>query len=122
MTRRAYLYFVITFVIGLALGAIGFYTYAWNTGHWRRPWSENGAIHSLTRQLDLTTAQSGQLRSILDGAIKSHHAIEEQQRPAFEALHQQTDQRIRQILNPDQAKRFDEMLARRRKARETRRK
>ncbi len=116
MTRRAYLYFVVTFVIGVILGGVGLYTYAWNTGHWRRRWNEQAAIRSLRKQLDLSPPQVQELRSILDQTDVKYRALQEQARPGFEALHTQTDNRIRQILNPHQATEFDALVARKHKA------
>lgn len=115
MKRRAYLYFVVTFVIGVILGGVGFYTYAWNSGHWRRRWNEQAAIRGLRKELDLSPPQVQQLRSILDATDKQYRALQEQQRPQFEALHTQTDNHIRQILNPHQATEFYALLARKHK-------
>ncbi|HLI34288.1 MAG TPA: hypothetical protein VKW70_04520 [Terriglobia bacterium] len=116
MTRRAYLYFIVTFIIGIILGGAGVYYYAWSTGHWRRNWSEEKAIHRLTRDLNLTPQQAQQLRPIMDDSIKKWNSLQEQVRPQFEALHTETDNRIRQILTPDQTRRFDELLRARRQA------
>lgn len=110
MTRRAYLYFVITFIIGVILGGAGVYYYAWCTGHWRRKWSEERIIHNLTRDLNLTPQQVPDLRTILDDNIKKYHAIQESIRPQLEALHGETDDRIRHILNPQQLTKFNELV------------
>ncbi|MDE3178046.1 MAG: hypothetical protein KGM47_00180 [Acidobacteriota bacterium] len=115
MKRRAYLYFVITFVIGIILGAVGLYAWAWNSGRWRRHWNENAAIHNLQKRLDLSSSQVQDLRSILDATDKKYRALQDQARPAFEALHTQTDDNIRKILNSRQAKEFDAFLASRHK-------
>ncbi|MGH9377817.1 MAG: hypothetical protein ACRD18_07820 [Terriglobia bacterium] len=112
MKRRAYLYFVVTFVIGVILGGVGLYAYAWNSGLWRRRWNEQAAIHSLQEQLDLSSQQVQDVRSIMDESTKQYHALQAQQRPEFDALRAQTDGRIRQILNPRQATEFDAFLER----------
>ncbi len=116
MTRRAYLYFVITFVIGIILGGIGTYYYAWNTGRWHRKWSEDTYIRNMTRELSLAPAQVPELRSIIDDHIKEFHALQETNRPQFEALHAKTDNHIRQILNPAQLKKYDELIEEHKKA------
>ncbi|MGH9328639.1 MAG: hypothetical protein ACRD2B_18380 [Terriglobia bacterium] len=120
MTRRAYLYFVITFIIGIILGGIGTYYYGWNTGHWHRRWSEDRFIHNMTRDLNLTHPQVPELRSIIDEHIKEYHALQESDRPKFEALHEQTDSHIRQILNPAQLKKFNEFVEAHKRAEKSR--
>lgn len=112
MRRRAYLYFIITFVIGLILGAVGLYLYAWNSGHWRRHWSEQKVVHNLQKQLDLTPKQVQDVRTILNATGKQFHALQEQERPLFDALRDRTDGQIRDVLTPQQASEFDALLAR----------
>ncbi|HEX5482844.1 MAG TPA: hypothetical protein VFZ08_09500 [Terriglobia bacterium] len=110
MSRRAYLYFVITFIIGIILGGAGMYYYAWGTGHWRRRWSEERVINNLKRDLDLSPQQVPEIRSILDDNIKKYHAIQDSIRPQMDALHHETDGRIRHTLNPQQLKKFNELV------------
>lgn len=112
MTRRAYLYFIIIFIIGVILGGVGLYTYAWNTGRWRRHWNEQAVIHNLQKQLELTPTQVQGVRSILDAAGNQFHALQEQQRPLFDALRERTDGQIRELLTPHQASEFDAIIAR----------
>ncbi len=110
MTKRAYLYFFLTFIIGVAVGGWGVYYCAWRAGVWHRPWNENEAVHKLTQRLDLQPDQVKELRSILDDTVKKWREIQAQTKPQLEALHKQTDQRIRQMLNPEQQKRFDSLV------------
>ncbi|MGH9354331.1 MAG: hypothetical protein ACRD2G_19555 [Terriglobia bacterium] len=117
MSRRAYLYFVITFVIGVILGAVGMYTYAWNVGRWRRRSSEQAVIHDMQRRLSLSPQQTQELRPILDEGGKEIHDLQAQLHPQYVALHRQIEAHIRQILNPDQVKKFDEILLQKQKAR-----
>jgi Spy/CpxP family protein refolding chaperone len=117
MTRRAYFYFVITFVIGVVVGAAGVYYYGWSAGKWRHPWNENTFIQYWAKQLNLTPSQLGQVRSITDDTIKKHVAIDNEKKPQLEALRQEWRTRVRQILNPQQASKFDEINRRHRAAR-----
>ncbi|MGH9344490.1 MAG: hypothetical protein ACRD19_12100 [Terriglobia bacterium] len=116
MTRRAYVYFVVTFIIGVILGGLGMYTFAWNSGRWRRHWNEESALHNMQRQLDLSPQQVGQLRSIWDEGIKENRALTSQLHPQYEAIHQRVDDLTRKILNPVQVKEFDQILLQKRKA------
>lgn len=110
MTRRAYVYFVITFIIGLVVGGAAMYYYAWGTGHWRRKWSEQRAVARLQHDLDLTPPQIHELRPILDENVKNWDQLQRTVRPQFDALRDQTDDKIRSILNPDQLRRFNELI------------
>jgi Spy/CpxP family protein refolding chaperone len=117
MTRRAYLYFVITFLIGIVVGGAGLYYYGWSTGQWRHPWSERAFIHNWDRQLKLTPTERTQFRSICDDTIKKHAAIDAQREPQLQALRLEWRARIRQILDPQQASLFDAIIRRHDEAR-----
>ncbi len=110
MTRRAYLYFVVTFITGIAVGGAGVYYSAWRAGFWHHPWNENAAIHRMTRRLDLAPPQVQELRAIMDNTVKQWNQIQDQMKPQLDALHKQTDDRIRQILNTGQQKKFDALV------------
>ena len=112
MSRRAYLYFLLTFLLGVLVGAAGFYDFAWSTGHWRRKFSEDAVIKDLTRRLGLTSAQVDQLRGILDDSGRKWHDLQKQVQPMFSSLHADTHQRIRQILAPDQLTKYNALLKR----------
>ncbi|MGH9406573.1 MAG: hypothetical protein ACRD3D_12155 [Terriglobia bacterium] len=116
MKRRAYLYFVITFVIGIIVGGFAVYTYAWNSGRWRRRWNEEKALHNVQRQLGLSALQVAELKSIWEQTGKAVHALQAQSRPQIEAVRRQTEERIRGILTPVQITKYDEMLRQRRRA------
>jgi hypothetical protein len=109
MTRRAYLYFVITFLIGIVVGGAGVYYYAWSAGKWRHAWNEDAFIHYWTKQLNLSPSQETRCRSITDETIKRHAAIDRQHNLQVEALRNDWRTRIRQILNPQQATTFNQI-------------
>ena len=107
MTRRVYIYFALTFLLGVVVGGGGVFYYGWHSG-FLRP-SRHGLVRRLTRELNLSDAQVQQLSQIMDDAEKKHRQLQEQVRPQFQALHEETRDRIRKILNPDQVARFDEI-------------
>ncbi len=112
LTRRVYIYFVLTFLLGIVCGGVGLYYYAWSTGHWHNKFSKETVIKSLSHDLRLNSLQVQQLRSIMDDADQQFDALHKQVEPQFAALHHQTQQRIRQILTPAQIQRFNEMIRR----------
>ncbi len=110
MTRRIYVYFALTFLLGAVVGGGSVFYYGWHSGvlHRGAP-SRRAVVSRLTRELDLSDAQVQQLSQIMDDAEKKHQQLQEQFRPQFQALHEETRDRIRKILNPDQVARFDEI-------------
>jgi hypothetical protein len=110
MKQRAYLYFLSTFLLGVVVGGVGLFLYAWYGGHWRRPGPPRDFVQYLNRELKLDAQQTSQLTQILDEGHKKYDALHAQVRPQFEALRQETDNQIRQILNPEQSQKFDEVI------------
>jgi Spy/CpxP family protein refolding chaperone len=112
MTRRVYLYFVATIVLGAVLGGAGTYYFLWSTGRLTRPggFHKETAVAHLKKVLNLTDAQTQQLGQIFDQSSQKVGDLHKQTDPQFEAIHQETRAHIRQILNPDQAKTFDDYV------------
>lgn len=110
MKQRAYLYFLSTFLLGVVVGAVGLFLYAWYEGHWRRPPAPRDFVSYLSRELKLDNQQTNQLKQILDQSRRKYDALHAQVRPQFEALRQDTDNQIRQVLNPEQSREFDEVI------------
>jgi hypothetical protein len=121
MRRRAYLYFALTFVLGLAIGAAGMYSYGWYTGHWHEKFRQHRVIDYLQQQLGLTQTQTQQLQQIITNMNKKESDLRDQVAPQFQAIREETRAETRKILNDQQLQKFNEMVkrwdARRRKAR-----
>ena len=77
MSRRAYLYFALTFLLGAIVGGTCVYYYAWSTGHWHRPFNRQSFVSRLKGELNLSDTQVPQLEQILEGSTKKF-----QKRPA----------------------------------------
>jgi Spy/CpxP family protein refolding chaperone len=112
LTRRVYVYFALTFLLGAICGGAALYYYAWSTGHWRNPMNEESVIKNLTRDLRLNPGQVANLRAIMDDADQKFKALHRQVEPQYQALHRQTQEKIRQILTPSQARKFNDMIRR----------
>jgi Spy/CpxP family protein refolding chaperone len=110
MKQRAYLYFVLTFLLGVVIGAVGLYLYAWYGGHWHQRVARGQFVQDLTRQLKLTDQQARELTRIMNDSRKKYDQLHSQVRPQFEALRNETDDEIRQILTPDQVSKFNELV------------
>jgi Spy/CpxP family protein refolding chaperone len=110
MTRRVYLYFVVTFLLGVLLGGMGVYYFGWSTGRWHRGFSKERAVTRLRKALDLSDAQVQQVSRILDETEQKVKDLQKQSVPQFLALREEARSRIRQILNADQVKKFDALV------------
>jgi signal recognition particle GTPase len=112
MSRRAYLYFALTFLLGVIVGGTCVYYYAWSTGYWRRPFNRQSFVSRLKAQLNLSDTQVSQLEQILEGSTKEFRAIQQQTDSQSNALREDTRNKIRQILSPQQTQEFDELVRR----------
>jgi len=110
MTRRAYLYFTLTFLLGIVVGGAGTYYYAWHNGLWHRRFSKERVVSHLKSELRLSDSQVQQLGQIMDEADQKHRQLQQQVNPQFQALHDETNDKIRTILTPDQLTRFNELV------------
>jgi len=120
MTRRAYLYFAVIFVSGLIVGAAGMYYYVWHAGLLRRTFNRERAVAHLKSELSLSDEQLNQVRQILQDSDAKYSDLQKQVEPQFSALHEQTRDRIRQILSPEQLRKFNEIARRNDEARRRR--
>ncbi len=112
MTRRAYIYFIATFLLGIVVGGAATLFVAWNTGLWHRRPSKERIVRRLTRDLNLSPAQVEQLRGIMDDSEKKMQELRTQVGPQFDAIREDGHERIRKILNPGQLEKFNGLVRR----------
>lgn len=109
MTRRAYFYFVLTFLLGMIIGGASIFTYGVYLGRWHRGFSKQRVIRRLTRELDLSDTQVQQLNQIVDDFQKNFADLQKQVEPRFTALREEHRNRVRQILTPEQLAKYNEL-------------
>ena len=112
MSRRVYVYFLLTFLLGAIIGGTCVYYYAWSSGHWHRPFNKASFVSHLTKDLNLSETQVQQLRQIIDGSTQKFDAAQRQATSELNAIRQETRDAIRQILTPQQSQKFDELVHR----------
>jgi hypothetical protein len=112
MSRRAYIYFALTFLLGAVAGGICVYYYAWSTGHWHRPFNRESFVDRLKGELDLSDTQVTQVEKILDGSTPKIRTAQQQSDAQINAIRQDTRNQIRQILSPQQSPKFEELVRR----------
>jgi len=112
MTRRAYIYFLATFLLGVVVGGSAVLFYGWHWGHWHRGFSRHRTVQHLTRELHLSDQQVRQLNQIMDETGRKFEELRKQVNPQFEALREERYNRVRQILTPEQLEKFNEQVRR----------
>jgi Spy/CpxP family protein refolding chaperone len=112
MTRRVYLYFAVTFLLGVILGGGAVYYFGWSTGRWHHRFTKDRAVARLKKALDLSDAQVQQVSRIFDETAQKMRDLGKQDEPQFRAIREEARNRIRQVLNPDQVKKFDVLVKR----------
>src|SRR5947199_10833535 len=102
MTRRIYVYFALTFLLGAVVGGGSVFYYGWHSGvlHRGAP-SRRAVVRRLTRKLDLSDAQVQQPSQIMDNTEKKHRQLQEQCRQHFQPIHEENRDHIRKIINQD---------------------
>jgi len=112
MSRRAYIYFALTFVLGVIVGGASIYYYAWSTGHWHRPFNRQSFVQHVKSELNLSDTQVPQLEQIQEGSTGKFGATQQQCDAQLNSIRQETRNQIRQILTPEQSQKFDELVRR----------
>ncbi len=113
MTRRVYLYFFLTFVLGAAVGGAAMLLYGWYSGHWHRSFDRQRVVRRLARQLDLSDSQVQQLNQIMDDYAKKYADLQQTFGAQVAILREANRNRVRQMLTPEQLAKFNEMVRRR---------
>lgn len=112
MSRRAYLYFIMTFLLGIVVGSAGTVFYGWYSGLWRHHPSEKQVVHFLRRELNLTDAQTKQVEQIMRETDEKFKELHGQVDPQFDAIRDESRDRVRKILNPEQLAQFNDLVRR----------
>lgn len=112
MTRRAYVYFIVTFLLGVVVGGASVLFYGWYGGRWHHGFDKHRAVQRMSHDLNLSEPQVKQLDQIMDDSMKKFMELRKQMDPQFDSLREESNNRIRQILTPEQLARFNNMLRR----------
>lgn len=70
-------------------------------------------FETMKRDLDLSDAQSTEIRRILEATRNDYRALRAEVRPRYDQLRQNSRARIRALLNAEQQQRFDQKVAER---------
>lgn len=113
MSRRAYLYFVLTFVLGMVVGSTGTVFFGWYSGRWHhRRFDRHRVVQYLQRELKLSDTQTQQVEQIMQETHEKFRNLQQQVDPQFDAIRMESRDRVRKILNPDQLAKFNQLVKR----------
>ena len=110
----------LTLVVGTGLGVALDRLLLEREGYHRHGKQGAKLLAKLTHELDLDSEQHAALERTIASNRERAHAFWSESRAAFDTLQQQFRQDIRALLNPEQQKKFDEMVARKDKKRNRR--
>ncbi|MBZ5697931.1 MAG: hypothetical protein LAN18_05230 [Acidobacteriia bacterium] len=113
-SRKAFLLVFLVFVLGIALGSVGTYVVATRV-HAARPQAVRNPANrmaSFSRDLDLNAEQRKQIEAIFNDTRARYAEIRKQADPQYEKVRQESRERIRRVLTPEQGPKFEELLLR----------
>lgn len=110
-------YVGLIFVSGAVLGAFGYRVYTVSRDVAKpAPRTNNAEVYrkrlldTFRDRLHLTDDQVTKLNGILDETRSRVEETRRQMRPAYQKIHEEQDQKIRRMLQPDQQTEFDKFL------------
>lgn len=80
-------------------------------GGWQTKGHFDRMLKKFDRKLNLNDSQKQQTATILEESRQKMKAFQNETLPKFDQIRAETRAKIREILNPDQQKKFDEMHA-----------
>jgi Spy/CpxP family protein refolding chaperone len=102
----------VIFALGFAAGAFALSAYrAWTRAEVRGDGPPRGGrgFERIIERLDLTSEQRTQVRQILDEARAEVEAARRDSEPRFADIRRRSDERLRQVLTPEQWQQFQQM-------------
>lgn len=101
----------VIFALGFAAGAFALSAYrAWTRAEGRGGGPQRGrGFERVLERLDLTPEQRTQVRQVLDEARAEVEAARRDSEPRFADIRRRSDERLRQVLTPEQWQQFQQM-------------
>lgn len=97
------------FVLGFVAGALALDAYRGWARQQRRAERGPDRFERTFERLQLEEGQKTQVRQILADAREQMRAAQREQEPRFAEIRRQSDERLRQVLTPEQWERFQQM-------------
>jgi periplasmic protein CpxP/Spy len=98
---------VVIFILGFTAGILALNAYHWARG--RRPAAPSDRIEQLATRLQLNADQKTKVQQIFGDTQQQLQTLRKESEPRVSDIRQQTDQRLQQVLTPDQWQKFQQM-------------
>src|SRR5918911_1454069 len=99
---------IVIFLLGVAAGALAPRAYhGWVSRDDAR--SRQGRFEKLFERLQLSAEQKAQVQQILGDTREQLAAVRRESEPKVKEIRRQTDERLRQVLTPEQWQQFQQM-------------
>lgn len=110
---KIWLVLIAVFLLGSVTGAAltGLYRSRASAGRGDRGGRHEQRFEKMRQELGLTDQQTAEVRSILDQTRNEYRTLREELRPRFEEPRMRARTKIRALLNADQQKKFDALVA-----------
>ena len=109
---------ILVFVLGILCGILAthlMYKYRFESILSGRAQNrEEFIVKKLNRRLNLDSRQEEQIRTIIHGTHEEMKALRNSFRPQTEAIIERSQAKIREILTPEQRKKYEQLIAERR--------
>jgi Spy/CpxP family protein refolding chaperone len=100
---------LVIFALGCAAGALGLNAYrSWTRASERGP--RRGGFEAMLDRLNLGEEQKTQVRQIMDEARAEIGAVRRETEPRFAEVRRRSDERLRQVLTPEQWQQFQQLM------------
>ena len=101
---------LVIFLLGAAAGALALNVYnSWARAGGRGGGPGRGGFERMLGRLELTAEQEPQVRQILADARTQMREARRASEPRMDDIRRQTDERLQQVLTPEQWQRFQQM-------------
>lgn len=108
---KAKLVVLAIFVLGFAAGALSMNLYGKMTSRSGGRWDPRmGALEKMNQRLNLTPEQQQQVEVILEETFERYGDIKKDIAPRFNTVRQQSRDRMRTVLTPEQLLKYEEMV------------
>lgn len=110
---KIWLVLVAVFLLGSVTGAAltGLYRSRASVGRGERGGRHEQRFEKMRQELSLTDQQTAEVRAILDHTRNEYRTLRDELRPRFEEPRLKARGKIRALLNADQQKKFDALVA-----------
>jgi hypothetical protein len=111
--RKAVALLALVFSLGIGLGAVGHMAAERDVFAARQrnnTRSERKFLNRLSNDLQLSAEQQQQLNAVLADTKARYDAIRQSVNPQYQQIREQSNERIREVLNPEQRAAFDQFL------------